>query len=206
MIHYFLEGDLGFDYRDSWKKHVRDIKKWDFSNLPLNDYPILKDLVDGRRYSILSDFIRWWAVYEYGGIYLDFDVELIKPIDSVLQYKSFVCIEGHPVYPNGAVSGGHKGNPYHLEILNEYLQVISGKKQYPAQLEVACSPWMLKDYVESKKGKPLDDSDLYQVKTYDGFVTLPKDYFYPYNWNEQYRPELLTPNTIGVHWWKHSWK
>lgn len=206
MIHYFLEGNLEFDYRDSWKKHVRDIKKWDFSNLPVNDYPILQGLIDDRKYSVLSDFIRWWAVYEYGGIYLDFDVELIKPIDSVLQYESFVCIEGYPVYPNGAVSGGHKGNPYHLEILNEYLKVISGEKKYPAPIEVACSPWMLKDYVESKKGVALDDSDLYQIKSYGGFVTLPKEYFYPYNWNEEYATELLTPNTMGIHWWKHSWK
>lgn len=206
MIHYFLEGDLGFDYRDSWDKYVNNIKKWDCTNLPVDEYPILQDFIDNKKYSVLSDFIRWWAVYEYGGVYLDFDVELIKPIDSIFQYESFVCIEGHPIYANGCVSGGYKKNPYHLEILNKYLEVISGEKKYPAPIEVACSIWMLKDYVESKKGKPLDDYDLYQVKTYDGFVTLPKEYFYPYNWNEQYRPELLTPNTMGIHWWKHSWK
>jgi hypothetical protein len=145
-------------------------------------------------------------VHEYGGIYLDFDIELIAPIDKVLEFESFVSIEGYPVFPNGAASGGKKGNKYHAEILNCYFDVINGVKIYQVPSEVGCSPWMLKDYVESKKGKPLDDSDLYQVKTYDGFVTLPKDYFYPYNWNEQYRPELLTPNTIGIHWWKHSWK
>jgi len=65
---------------------------------------------------------------------------------------------------------------------------------------------MLKDYVESKKGSALDDSDLYEVKKYGGLTTLPKEYFYPYNWNEQYSPSVITDKTMGIHWWKHSWK
>lgn len=208
MIHYFLEGDLGFDYRDSWRKYAGhlELMHWDCSNVPVDKYPDIQKLIDNKKYSMLSDFIRWWTVHEYGGVYLDFDVELIAPLDRVLEFESFVSMEGQPVFPNGAVSGGKKGNKYHAEILNCYFDVINGVKTYEVPIEVACSPWMLKDYVEAKKGKPLDDSDLYQVKEYDGFVTLPKEYFYPYNWNEEYRPSLLTQNTIGIHWWKHSWK
>lgn len=208
IIHYFLDGKLDFDYRDSWSKHAPDweLKHWDCSSLPVDAYPELQSLIDGKRYSMLSDFTRWWAVYEHGGVYLDFDVELIAPIDSLLDLESFVSIEGRPVYPNGAVSGGHKENPYHLEILGKYWDVILGRKVYPAAIEVACSPWMLKDYVESKKGSALDDSDLYEVKKYGGLTTLPKEYFYPYNWNEQYSPYVITDKTMGIHWWKHSWK
>jgi len=207
MIHYFLEGNLNFDYRDSWDRFAKmEHKHWHCGNLPLDKYPELQPLIDNKKYSMLSDFTRWWAVHEYGGVYLDFDVELIKSIDSIMDLESFACIEGPPVYANGAVSGGHKGNTYHLEILGKYLDVITGRKVYPAALDVACSPWMMKDYVESKKGTPLDDSDLYQVKTYGGFTTLPKEYFYPYNWNETFKNSCITENTIGIHWWKHSWK
>ena len=44
MIHYFLEGELGYDYRDSWAKHAGHIEwmKWDSSNLPIEEYPIVK--------------------------------------------------------------------------------------------------------------------------------------------------------------------
>jgi mannosyltransferase OCH1-like enzyme len=208
MIHYFLEGELGFNYTESWHKYAGHlpIVKWDIKSLPIDKYPQLNWLVEQRKYSMLSDFTRWWAVLEHGGIYLDYDVELVKPIDDLLELESFVCIEGHPVYPNGAVSGGKKGNQYHAEILERYFEVIDGRKVYPSAIEVACSPWMLKDYVQYKKGGQLDDSDLYQIKTYGGFTTLPKEYFYPYNWNEQYSEKCITPNTRGIHWWKHSWK
>ena len=208
MIHYFLEGNVGYDYTDSWRKFAGHLPmvKWSTDNLPLDEYAELQKLIDGRHWSILSDFTRWWAVYKFGGIYLDYDVELIKPIDSLLDIESFVCIEGYPIYPNSAVSGGKKGNKYHAEILEKYFEVIRGNKIYPARIEVACSPWMLKDYVESKKNNLLDESDLMEIKEYNGFVTLPKEYFYPFNWNEQYKEDCIKPNTCGIHWWKHGWK
>lgn len=207
-MHYFLEGNVGYDYTDSWKRFAGHlpIVKWSVDNLPIEEYPELQKLINGRHWSMLSDFTRWWAVYKFGGIYLDYDVELIKPIDPLLDIESFICIEGYPIYPNGAVSGGRKGNRYHAEILEKYFEVIKGNKVYPAAIEVACSPWMLKDYVENKKGGTLDDSDLMMLKEYNGFVTLSKEYFYPFNWNEKYTEDCIKSNTYGIHWWKHGWK
>lgn len=208
MIHYFLDGSLDFSYEDSWRKYAGHLKHmhWHCDNLPVEEYPILKKLIAEKRYSMLSDFIRWWAVYTYGGIYLDYDVELIAPIDDLLSLESFVCIEGYPIYPNGAASGGKKGNKYHKEIIQWYLDVVEGRVYYDVRVEVACSPWMLKRYVQHLKGAELDESDLTEIKTYGDFVTLPKEYFFPYNWNEKYSEDCITKNTHGIHWWKHSWK
>lgn len=212
MIHYFLEGNLNFDYRDSWQKYApnSEIIHWNFSKLPVDKYPELKHLVDKKMYSPLSDFIRWWSVYEYGGIYLDFDVELIAPINDLLQLKSFVCIEGKDndglVWANGAVSGGQKGSKHHAIILENYLDVIKGKKSYPNTIEVACGPYMLTDYVESLKGDKLSDVDLHRIRKYGDLITLPKEYFYPFYYNELFTKECITKNTRGIHWYKASWK
>ena len=88
--------------------------------------------------------------------------------------------------------------------------IKAGKKVYPARIEVACSPWMLKDFVEGLRGRKMCDQDLKHIvqSGHDNtlFTTLPKDFFFPFNWNE--RPDLnkVTNNTYGIHWWKMSWK
>jgi len=60
IIHYFLDGKLDFDYRDSWAKHAPDweLKHWSCSNMPVDIYPELQDLINSKRYSNLSDFTR----------------------------------------------------------------------------------------------------------------------------------------------------
>lgn len=202
-IHYFLEGDVGYDFRESWIKHAPGCQlfEWNSSNIPY--FEELQPYIESKKWSVLSDFVRRWAIFEFGGIYLDFDVELIKDITPLFHIPPFLCIEGEPVYPNAAVTGGQKGNRFHKEMLEEYLDVISGRKKYPTRIELACSPWVLKDYVERMKGSPLDETDLYEIKEHGGLITLSKEYFYPYNWNEG--PGGVTENTVGIHHWKKGW-
>jgi mannosyltransferase OCH1-like enzyme len=206
MIHYFQEG-LEHHFMDSWEKHAGHLpmRRWTAADLPYEKFPILETYRDQKRWSILSDFVRRWAVLEFGGIYLDLDVELIKPIDRFLGYDSFLCIEGPPIFGNMAVSGGMVGNKYHADLLRMYFDVIEGRRHYPVQLEVACSPWVVTDYLKELKGGQMDWSDMNEVKTYGGLVTLPKEYFYPFNWNEEYSGGVITDNTYGIHWWKKSW-
>jgi mannosyltransferase OCH1-like enzyme len=207
MIHYFKDGDPGYDYMDSWQKNAghMEFKKWDSTNLPYSQYPILEKYRDQKKWSILSDFVRRWALLEFGGIYLDLDVELIKPIDTFLDLECFIAIEGPPVFGNMAVSGGHKGSKHLQRLLEMYLEVIEGKRNYSVRMEVACSPWVVTDYLKQLKGRELEEDDLYNIKEYNGLTTLPKTYFYPFNWNEQYTDDVIKPNTYGIHWWKKGW-
>lgn len=208
MIHYFHEGHLGYDYFGSWHKHAGhiELKKWDDSNVPYKEYPSLYKYREKGMWSVISDFIRRWAILEYGGIYLDCDVELIKPIDKFFEHESFVCIEGPPSFPNAAVSGGKKGNKHHKRMLNDYFDVIEGRKSYPVPITVSCSPFVLRDYVQELKGDLMDESDMLIEKNYDGLVTIPKEVFYPYNWNEEFTTDCITDKTCGIHHWKKGWK
>lgn len=206
IIHYFLEGDLGFSYENSWKEFAGDytFKKWDNSNTP--NIPELRPYREKKQWSVLSDFIRRWAILEFGGIYLDYDVQLLWTIDDLLELESFVCIEGYPIFPNAAVSGGFKGNKFHGKLLEDYMDVITGKRKYPSRIEVACSPWVLRDFVQDHFGRPMDESFLNTRQEKDGFVTLPKHAFFPYNWNEEFAKECIKPETYGIHWWAAAWK
>jgi mannosyltransferase OCH1-like enzyme len=207
MIHYFLDGDVGYDYRSSWMLHMPGVElvHWNCRNIPLDEYPELIKFVDEKKYSVLSDFVRRWAVYKHGGIYLDFDVELVRPIDQLFELYSFVCIEGLPIYANAAVTGGVSGNKHHLAMLDDYLDVIRGNKGVSTSIEIEVGPKSATDYVTKIKGEPLDQKDLINVNRYDGLITLPKRYFYPFNWNESFSPDCVTQDTLGIHWWKKGW-
>lgn len=206
MIHYFKDGSPGYSYEDSWSLvgHM-EWKLWNLSNLPYSDYPILEKFAEKKEYSVMSDFIRRWAVLEFGGIYLDLDVELIKPIDHLLDHESFVCIEGPPVFANMAVSGGKKGNKHHEVMLSMYLDVIQNKRNYSVPIQAACGPWVTTEYIVGLKGKVLEDLDMFITNNFDGLVTLPKTCFFPFNWNETYDNTCISDNTYGIHWWKKGW-
>jgi hypothetical protein len=210
-IHYFAEG-IENGFLDNWKSMCPNygIILWNKANIPVEKYPFLNLLIEHKKWSVISDFVRHWAVYEFGGIYMDIDVELIKPLDGLLEIESFTCIEGRPVFANSAVSGGHKGALLQKMCLDKFCQIdfeglLSGRVKVDWAIEVYVSPCLVSEVVASVKGKPLDDSDLFHMKHYEGFVTLPKEYFYPYNWNEVFTDNCITENTIGIHRWHKSW-
>lgn len=213
-IHFFKDGNLNYSYEESWQRFCPTavFKKWDASNLPVDEYPILKKYIDKCKWSILSDFTRRYSIFKEGGIYLDYDVELIAPIDDLFD-KNFVCIEGKPIAANTAVCGGLPGNYYSREMLKEVISVITKGKKYPDcnTIETTLGVGVTTRLVERMKGVKLDEFDLKNVREYidfpprGTFYTLSKDFFFPYNWNEKYSKDLLTKNTRGIHWWKKDW-
>jgi mannosyltransferase OCH1-like enzyme len=207
ILHYFKEGELNYSYLDTWHKYAgqMEFKHWNKNNLPYENYPFLNKLVQEGKWSIISDFIRRWAIIEYGGIYLDFDVELIKPIDFLHDFDSFVCIEGEPIYANMAVSGGKKNNKHHKKLLEMYFDVLNGKLNYPSKMEVACGTLITTDYIQTLKGSSISAENLSEIKNYDGFTTLPKQCFFPFNWNESYSDNCVKNDTYGIHWWAKGW-
>ena len=201
MIHYFIGGNLGYDFRDTWVKYAGNMEhiKWTPDTVPVDQYPELDKYMKAGQWSIVSDFVRRWAIYKYGGIYLDFDVELIRPIDHLLDEYSFICIEGPPAYANAAVTGGKAGNRHHGAMLEQYLGKLRSEGGFVKPNLVGL--WIATDYLRSIGGEPNMD----EVTVVDEFKTFPKEYFYPFNYNESYTSDCITENTLGIHWWKKGW-
>ena len=79
----------------SWKKYMPDceIKEWNEENFDVNIIKYTKEAYNYKKYAFVSDFVRFYVLKKYGGIYLDVDVEIIKPLDDLLEYKTILGFE-----------------------------------------------------------------------------------------------------------------
>lgn len=75
----------------SWKDKLPDYKIlfWNEENSNLFECEYVQQAYDNKKYAFVSDYIRIKALYEYGGIYLDTDVEVLKSFNSLLDQKGF---------------------------------------------------------------------------------------------------------------------
>ena len=79
----------------SWKKYCSDyeIVRWDESNFDVNCNRYCQAMYEQKKWAFLTDYVRLKVVYEHGGIYLDTDVEIIKPLEKLLVNVAFMGLE-----------------------------------------------------------------------------------------------------------------
>jgi hypothetical protein len=80
---------------NSWKRIMPDYELvlWDSDKFDVNSVPFVKDAVSIKKWAFASDYIRLYAVYKEGGIYLDSDVLVLKKFDEFLKYDFFTSLE-----------------------------------------------------------------------------------------------------------------
>lgn len=126
IIHYcWLSGDP-FPPKiksciDSWQLHLSDyeFKIWDKEAFDIESLLWVKQAFEQKKYAFAADYIRLYALYNYGGIYLDSDVEVLKPFDDLLHLPYFACTEGNNIIEAGAF-GAEKGIEWMQECLSYY--------------------------------------------------------------------------------------
>lgn len=74
------------EYMKSWKEKLPDyeFKLWNFDCFDINSSQWVKEAFEAKKYAFAADYIRLYAVYNYGGIYMDMDVEVIKSFNPLL--------------------------------------------------------------------------------------------------------------------------
>ncbi len=123
-----------------------EIRLWDTDRFDVSSVPYVKEAFDAGKWAFAADYIRIYALYKEGGIYLDSDVKVLKPFDAFLDYPFFSCMECHPTqvardhasYPvdkaghritegyvsgiqiQAAVMGAQAGNPFLKDVLDWY--------------------------------------------------------------------------------------
>ena len=107
---------------DSWKRYLPDyeIMLWDTNRFDVNSLPWTKQAFEVKKYAFVADYIRFYAVYNYGGIYLDSDVEVIKPFDDLLHLPYFVGVEAVPDGIELAAFGAEKGTQWVKDCMDYY--------------------------------------------------------------------------------------
>ena len=115
---------------ESWKQHMPDweIKEWNESNFDINYNDFTRESYNKGFYAFTSDVVRLYALYHEGGIYMDTDVFMYKPLDQFAEDKAFTgfeCVD----YPVTATMGAEKGNPV-IKLMLDYYDCIDFKT-YP---------------------------------------------------------------------------
>jgi mannosyltransferase OCH1-like enzyme len=100
VIHYCWFGgkplpELAKKCIASWKKKCPDyeIKEWNETNFDLSSNRYLQEAIKMKKWAFASDYIRLAVLYNEGGIYLDTDVEILKPLDKFLRHDFFTNFE-----------------------------------------------------------------------------------------------------------------
>lgn len=105
----------------TWEKHLKDYKiiEWNEENFDINSNKFVKQAYKAKKWAYVSDYIRAYAIYNYGGIYLDTDVLVLDDLKAFLDNKAFVGFENH-LYPFTAVFGAEKNHPFVQDMLKYY--------------------------------------------------------------------------------------
>lgn len=179
---------------ESWKKFCPDyeIMEWNESNVDLDIIPFVRQAYESKKYAFASDVLRLWAIYTYGGIYFDTDVELVKSYDDLLDCAGFIGFENNDFVNTGQCVACEKGN----SIIKQMLDFYNNMEFNPSKI-VKCTEINTKVLVDN--GLQLNG----EKQVVDRFVVYPKEYFNPYD-NVVDRT-YKTENTYSIHWYANSW-
>ena len=196
IIHFFWEGGgktrLAKRCIASWRKMCPDweIKEWNLERLRQEGVPIdgafFEETVRLKAWAFVSDVVRWAVLYREGGVFLDADVELVKPIDELCCQNWMVaeCEEPLRVNPGFGMSF-ERGSTFAAAQLENY-----AKMHFDAKRPMNCtSPWVVSQL--------LDRSDAPKV--------YPIVYFNPREWSGGRLPKQLDSRTYGIHHYADSW-
>ena len=69
--------------------------KWDEETFDINSTIFTREAYSVQKYAFVADYVRMWAMYQYGGLYMDTDIKVLKRIDAYMHYRFFTAMEYH---------------------------------------------------------------------------------------------------------------
>lgn len=175
-------------YRNSWlQRHPGwEYKLWNLDNLDF--VPQRLDLVKSApSYAQMADVLRYEILHRHGGIYIDTDFECLRSIEPILEgVQNFACSEDGLSITN-ALIGASPGSVY----MQRCVAALPDRVGLAAPTHET-GPGLL---TRTLLGEGLSGD----------FTLFPREWFYPYNWNELHRADENFPNAYAIHRWAHSW-
>lgn len=183
---------------DSWKKHCPDyeIVRWDENNYDLDRNPYMRQAYEKGAYGFIPDYGRLDILYRYGGIYMDTDVELLRPLDPLLYQEAFCGVEKWQLINCGGCCGAMPGHRAIKALLDErrgvsFVRADGSLHKMPS------------GYFETKAVIRYG----YQINGMNqnvlGMNIYSSDYFHPYDYMTG--KTEVTENTVSIHWFNGGW-
>ncbi len=203
IIHYCWFGNnempkLANKCIESWKKYCPDyeIICWNEENFDFSRNRYAREAYEAQKWAFVTDYVRLKVVYDYGGIYLDTDVELLKSIEPLLEYKGFMGFEGSGLVGTGLGFGAEKGNEVIEALLKDYDNISFVLPD--GSFDLTPCPDRNSNVLISL-GMDLKKTD----QIFKDIRFLPEEYLSPMNY---YTGKInITENTYSIHHYAASW-
>ena len=203
IIHYCWFGrgekpELAKKCIASWKKFCPDfeIREWNEDNCDYLAMPFMAEAYAAKKYAFVSDVMRLVVLEQYGGVYFDTDVEVLRDISPLLGDEGFIGFENDQYVASGLTIAAEAHHPVIQAMIEEY------KKLHFAGADGSVTP----------VGCPHLNTDVMerfglvrngQEQVVAGIHVYPADWFNPL---DSVTGKLnKTEYTYSIHWYSMSW-
>ena len=189
---------------ETWKVMLPDYEfiLWDLNNPEINSNHWVLDAYNNKKYAFAADYIRLYAVYNYGGIYLDTDVEVLKNFDDLLALPYFIGTEGDENIEAG-VFGAVKG----CEWIGQCLEYYDDKSfiKNDGTFNTVTLPTIMKSQInKTRKIVEIINDDFSQIKFENSKLFMfPVDFFCAKN--QGTGVIKISKRTYTIHHFAMSW-
>ena len=209
IIHYIWLGQSSYSDKissciESWKNQNPEFKiiKWDETNIPKGIY-FVNYMIKKKKWAFASDCLRFWILYNYGGIYLDTDMKVFKNLSPMLNNSIFLGKENTNTI-SGGIIGSEPKNIHLLECLNKYLEINDIDKINAFENNNILIPKIITDTL--KMTYKISEMDI--TESFDKLTIYQSEYFYPVSFSDRNKVNSFIPNSdknFAIHLWEASW-
>jgi len=181
---------------ESWKKQLPDyqIMFWNEKNFDVNSVEYVKQAYELKKYAFVSDYVRFKVLYEYGGIYLDTDQEVLKNLDEFLEDDIVLGFENRTMIAAGLI-GAIPKHPFTKNVMDYYhshVFVENNVMDTTTIVQIMTEILVKKGFLKENKDQIINKIHLYE-----------RDYFYPKLLDDG--KFKITERTVALHHGSASW-
>lgn len=191
---------------DSWKKYLPDyeIIHWNFDRFDKESSLWVKQAFDNKKYAFAADYIRLYALYYYGGIYLDMDVEVLQSFNEFLKLKAMVCWQKDIGGLEVAAFGAEKGSKWIKACLDHYINRPFIMKN--GKFDMKTLPRITEEVLRNNNFKLINITNIQEASRIIDPNCIPVftcDYFSP----KSYKTYKITTtsNSVCIHHFAGTW-
>lgn len=192
----------------TWKRHLSDYRFCLWNEQTCANYaathgvpnpmehPFVVSAYKAKKYAFVADYVRFWALYYVGGIYLDTDMYVVHSFDALLETEFFCgweTAEGSAQHSaDDIVSCGALGACALGACARDILAKYDTMRFDEAHIA---------EYIVPRIITPI-------ILQHNEATIYSYDYFYPLPFNKRTEHRFktyITQNTFAIHLWDISW-